>query len=85
MITTPCIVGDNIQELPALSAEFLSRPAAFFNEIPASELWNLFLTGKIVAEIVKENESRYGGKNILNVIKWLFNHSILSITEEIQK
>ena len=85
MILTPCITGDIIQEMPALVSASLERPAAFLNEIPVAEVWNSVSSGKRVAEIVKEMETRYAGKNILNVIKWLLSRNILNVSDEIER
>jgi flavin-dependent dehydrogenase len=80
MIMTPCITGDVIRERLALVSPLLKRPVAFIGGIPADSLYSSISSGKTVAEVVGENDTRYPGSSTLNIINWLFHHQILVLS-----
>lgn len=82
MVLTPCITGDIIEERLALVSPSLERPVAFIGGVPTERLCGLISSGKTVAEVVSEHDTRYPGSGTLNIINWLFHNNILVLADD---
>jgi flavin-dependent dehydrogenase len=82
LVTTPCITGDIITNVPALVHPELERPIAYLNNIEVLHLFESIAKVTTVADIMQAWSRYLSPLNSIKIIDWLYNVGVFVPTSK---
>lgn len=77
LVTTPCITGNIITNMPALTHPKLERPVAYLKNIEASLLLDSIPQGGTVSDITKAWSGYFSRRDSVETLSWLYRMGVL--------